>query len=160
MKSLGKIKNFSNIDDILEILQTTEDSGPKSANISKNFVEILKNFPEIPTKICKFLLKTGVNHESRFGKLSSIIEDFQILHQKIKTESKLESESIPVANPTLRKHVCRKLAFYIEKSGKNKRESQVQALNIEASIRSRYQEMGPEYLKKCRIMLRSIKPIN
>jgi uncharacterized protein YlbG (UPF0298 family) len=156
LKKIGRIdKRFEFIDEVLDIVKATEDRD--SFNVSAQFARILENFQDVPDRICRFLLKIGVEFDSKFGKVSSVVEDFQILRKKLRIEENIDLEMASVKNPQLRKHVCRKFAKFIEKSGLPRRESQIQALNLEESIRTTHHSMGEDYLRRCRVTLRSLK---
>lgn len=153
-------ENFADIESFLNLVSAAEGSDAGIVNnlsVQESISQLLVQFPNIPAKICKYILKLCVKNESKFGRLAGVAEDFQILFKSWENEKSLQKEMLGVKNVKLRKHICRKFAMKLQELGIGKREAQIKALNIEENIRQQYPEMQEDYIRKSKLTLKHIK---
>ena len=62
-----------------------------------------------------------------------------------------------IADSKLRKHACRKFAKILESKNLPKRKAQIEALSLEENIRKMHPEMGAEYIKDCKVLIKNLK---
>jgi len=149
--------DFSNLLTIISASEETTLVSTSSLSIQESISQFLLQFPNIPIKLCKFMLKLCVDNESKFGRMASIAEDFQILWRSLKNQEMIKKEMQGIKNLKLRKHICRKFAQKIQDLGVDKREAQIKALNIEEVIREQFPEMKEDYIRKSKLTLRCMK---
>lgn len=150
-------KIFDDISNLLTIISASEETNLNSPTIQESISQLLLQFPNIPIKICKFMLKLCVNNEAKFGRMASVAEDFQILWRSLKNQEMMKKEMQGIRDMKLRKHICRKFAQKIQELGVDKREAQIKALNIEEVIRQQFPEMKEDYIRKSKLTLRCMK---
>ncbi|OMJ84401.1 hypothetical protein SteCoe_14473 [Stentor coeruleus] len=173
---------FSSLFPILKSLEPSYNTTCAFQDLYDSFYIIFENFPNIDKdtmRIIKYFSQTYEKTQiKQLEKLSSKVYDFYLFWKlrKIRKELENEKKTSCVANAKLRKHVCRKLALVLqeknigireaqvkalsyERQEKNIgiREAQVKALSYERQVRNTYPEMGEEYVKNCKLLLKKIK---
>lgn len=158
-----QISNFFSLLPILQSLEPTFDSKCSFQTLFDAFYSLFQQFPDLDENSMRtikyFSQAFEKNSIKAFEKLSSKVYDFYLFWKlkKIKKEIENKKKASSIVNARLRKHVCRKLALALQGKNVEKRESQVKALNFERQIREDYPNMGSDYIKKCKLLLKEIK---
>lgn len=131
-------------------------------NFSGLFIDCLQLFPNLDNKVMKtikiFSQEYKINSNKQLEKISKIAFNFYLLWKKIKISDELKKErSFNVANIKLRKHACRKFSSILEAKLIDKKQAQIKGIILEKSIREKYPDMGQEYIKECKILIKSLK---
>lgn len=137
--------NTCTFPDLFEAIFTIFQHFP---NIDKNTMRVLKLFSII---FEKSLSKPLQMLSKKVYKFYAVWKNHQILREL------KEQNALSIKNIKLRKHVCRKLARDLQKRNVSKKESQIMALNIESQVRNEHPDMGIEYVKKCKLLVKAIK---
>ncbi|OMJ89660.1 hypothetical protein SteCoe_8107 [Stentor coeruleus] len=158
-----QISNFFSLLPILQSLEPTFDSKCSFQTIFDAFYSLFQHFPNLDENSMRSIKYFSQTFEKTpikaFEKLSSKVYDFYLFWKlkKIKKEIENKKKASSIVNARLRKHVCRKLALALQGKNIEKRDSQVKALNFERQIREDCPDMGADYIKKCKLLLKAIK---
>lgn len=155
--------NFSSLFAILQSLEFTYSTTCAFQDLYESFYALFEDFPNIDRNTMRVLKYFSQTYEKstikQLEKLSSKVYDFYLFWKIRKIQKDLENQkkNSSIANAKLRKHVCRKLALVLQEKKIGTREAQVKALSYERQVRNKYPEMGQEYVKNCKLLLKTIK---
>ena len=146
------------IEFLLYSLSINEYTKTNLQDICESFIEIFQEFPMINARVMKLVKvfakeNKGTNNRS-LDRISGIALNFYTLWKKQKITEEMDGLKPSIANVKLRKHVCRKLAVVLEKNKKTKREAQIEAISLEAYVRNQFPDMGDDYLRECKLLIK------